>query len=731
MRRLLCMVVFLLPLCCLAQRENTIWYFGNGAGVDFATTPPTPLLGPIITQEGTASVCDASTGAFLFATDGKTIFDRNLSPMPNGTGLEGGWSSTQSALIIPKPRDSGKFYVFTAGDLSNGTLNDPGLHYTIVDMALNGGLGDVSTTKNVELLDSCAEKLHATLHCDGESYWVVAHHAKRPRFYMYLVTPLGVQPPIVCDVGMQYTTPARFEGGNYGLGMLKFSASGTMLAMANPHSKLCEVFNVDLRRGSISNPRLVDTASAFYGLSFSPNERILYVTTWNEVLQYDLSTAPINSSRSVLGTINSFTDSSFCGGIQRGPDGSIYIADSTRLQPIPRPDSFGAACGYLTTTPVVLRSPTSAMIGLPNIIDGQYLPKPIAMCPRADFTCDAVVCSGETMSFINYSSTSSTVWTWHFPTGIPSTYNGRTPPAITFTTPGVTKVMLIASNAIGFDTIEVEIRVAALPTAEAGADVAFCAKDVQRLRASGCVRYAWEPASQVSDAASDNPTITATQTTTYYVTGWNEDGCSDIDTVVAEFLDPAPLIMNNVQCHVSQQAEFVIQHVPNYFDSADVSLRFSGSCMNDVVVRVGEELARGSMPDGRRFLRMRLRKREADNIVAAVSGTALLNPVPYDNLECVVESSYGCREVSGTTVATLEFTGCALILRNILLNANARLRRTIYAVDGRVVQSDDVQYDRWEEQPTMPATIPAGLYIEVLALEGSVIHQRTFARGFE
>ncbi|MDZ4746542.1 MAG: PKD domain-containing protein [bacterium] len=727
MRRLLFAVFLILPLCCLAQRQNDVWYFGGGAGIDFSSGIPTPILGPFFTQEGTASVCDSTTGAFLFTTDGKTIYDRNLAPMPNGNNLIGGWSSTQSALIVPMPRAAGKYYVFTPGDLSNGTLNVYGLHYSVVDISLNGGLGDVET-KNVKLLDTCAEKLHATRHCDGESYWVVAHDKTLPRFYMYKVTSRGVYPPVISNVGRQYVNAQlKNPGGNYGLGMIKFSASGNLLAMANPHSKVVEVFDVDLRRGRIFNPRLVDTARQFYGIAFSPSEELLYVTTWNEVLQYDVTSVPINTSRTVLGPIASASGLEFRGGIQRGPDGVIYVADSTCLRPIPFPDQRGAACMYIGSSPNVLRSPTHTLIGLPNIIDGQYLTTQIEPCllPVADVVCDTIVCEQSCLAFENVSTTNVTRYTWEFQGGTPPTFEGMQPPTICFNTPGKFVVRLVAENKFGEDTIARTIHVVKLPSISAGADFTYCENQRARLNASGGERYSWSPDWAVSDPSSVNPFITDSSATTFIVTGWTWEGCMNVDTVIAEYLSPADLIINNVKNDISQNATFVIRHPANRFDSCDVSVLYNSKCMHDLTVSVGDELARGSVADGRNFIRMRLRKRPADNVIATFTGAAILGPVRNDVLECVVENSYGCRTVLNT-IGTVEFSGCALNLRMIKVSANTMLTRMMYNVDGRVVLADEIQYDRWEAQPSMPSTSPAGLYIEILSIGGEVVHSRTF-----
>lgn len=120
---------------CFAQNEANIWYFGNKAGMDFNNGSPVALTdGQMNTNEGCATISNAA-GQLLFYTDGTTVWDRNHQPMPNGTGLLGDFSSTQSAIIIPKPNSSTIYYVFTCTDYANTN----GIKYSEVDMSLNGG----------------------------------------------------------------------------------------------------------------------------------------------------------------------------------------------------------------------------------------------------------------------------------------------------------------------------------------------------------------------------------------------------------------------------------------------------------------------------------------------------------------------------------------------------------------------------------------------------------------
>jgi len=78
--------------------------------------------------------------------------------MPNGAGLKGNSSSTSSAIIVPLPGSPNLYYVFTVDTDDLVYRNTEGLHYSIVDMSLNGGTGDIDVlNKNTNLLPITSE----------------------------------------------------------------------------------------------------------------------------------------------------------------------------------------------------------------------------------------------------------------------------------------------------------------------------------------------------------------------------------------------------------------------------------------------------------------------------------------------------------------------------------------------------------------------------------------------
>src|ERR1035437_6420066 len=112
---LFCFLWLFLISYCHAQKQNNIWYFGNGEGLDFNSDIPTALTdGQLSTPEGSASIADRY-GKLLFYSDGNIIWDRRHKYMDNGQGLSGSTSATQPAVILPLPGDTNQYYIFTHG----------------------------------------------------------------------------------------------------------------------------------------------------------------------------------------------------------------------------------------------------------------------------------------------------------------------------------------------------------------------------------------------------------------------------------------------------------------------------------------------------------------------------------------------------------------------------------------------------------------------------------------
>src|SRR5205814_544967 len=135
------------------QNQNSIWCFGDSAGIDFTNwNNPTPIATGFDTRGSCVSICDPS-GMLLFYADTRAtighfsclVYDRLDNLMMNGDSLHGeAWYN--ELLIIPVPDSNSIYYLISVGVSAGG--NFLGLYYSTIDMNLNGGLGAV-VQKNI------------------------------------------------------------------------------------------------------------------------------------------------------------------------------------------------------------------------------------------------------------------------------------------------------------------------------------------------------------------------------------------------------------------------------------------------------------------------------------------------------------------------------------------------------------------------------------------------------
>jgi len=377
----------LVSLSSSAQSEAANWYFGFGGGIKFNqgnNTVSSVSDGQLFTNEGCASISDNS-GNLLFYTDGTRVWNKNHVTMMNGNGLFGDSSSTQSAIIVPKPNDPNIYYIFTVDNNLDG--NNFGLNYSEVDITLDDGLGAV-TTKNTNLLQRCSEKITAVLkNCITKSIWVLTFAPQDgstgnyDTFYAFEVDDLGVSNPPVTSPFTLNISDAR--------GYLKLSPDGTKVANANVNDGMY-LYDFDVSTGIVSNQIelfISGSNGSSYGVEFSPNSQLLYVNASNDffdqenpannnnptnhsssLLQYDLLAADIQSSATVIDDRQLYR-----GALQLGPNGKIYRALSAtyniglpNLGVINNPNSLGVSCNYQHNAISV--SPNNSTQGLPPFI---------------------------------------------------------------------------------------------------------------------------------------------------------------------------------------------------------------------------------------------------------------------------------------------------------------------------------------------------------------------------
>ncbi|MFL1013401.1 T9SS type B sorting domain-containing protein [Flavisericum labens] len=426
MKYLIPILMCFTSLSLLGQGEAANWYFGYGAGIKFnlfTGTPNSVDNGLLFTNEGCTSMSDKS-GNLLFYTDGSYVWNKVHKVMKSGSGLLGDRSSTQSAIIVPKPEDDNIYYVFTVGSNRSNT----GLHYSVIDMSKENGLGEV-IERNARLLNLCSEKITAVLKdCITKSMWVVTFASEEGNaatyntFHAFEVSTNGVSSNSVkTSFPINITDPR---------GYLKLSPDGDKMACANlsadddnnTTNHQLFLYDFDTTNGKVSNAvelKIFGNNHNPYGLEFSPNSQFLYVHSYNNyrgddfdddrdnpenhtssLVQFNLNAQNIQSSMITIDERQLYR-----GGLQLAPNGKIYRALSAtydtglpNLGVINEPNKVGLACNYLHDA--VDLSPNQSAQGLPPFIQSIFNVQ-IDIIKNGKSELNLTLCNGDAYELIS------------------------------------------------------------------------------------------------------------------------------------------------------------------------------------------------------------------------------------------------------------------------------------------------------------------------------------------
>ncbi|WP_310560813.1 T9SS type B sorting domain-containing protein [Flavobacterium sp.] len=488
---------FILTNAAFAQKEAAIWYFGNNAGLDFNSGSPVALTnGQLFTKEGCTTISDKD-GNLLFYTDGSVVYNKNHQTMPNGYGLMGNNSSTQSAIIVPKPNNPYIYYIFTVdqplpANADDDPLNDidapnNGLNYSQVDMRLDNGLGDlVIAEKNIPLVTynpndndeikyKCSEKITAVQHDDGVSFWVITHFINN--FYAFKIGIQGVN-----KTPVKTSTNLTIPIGGYlanAIGYIKASPNGKKIAIANNSSRRTNekgpkgnpirdtgnvlLYDFDASTGKTSNEMVLLSNANPYGVEFSAKTKKLYITTnkfsadgetilESLLVQYDLKSSNIVGSKTIVAASPLIS-----GALQLAIDEKIYRAGYVTSDPkrnkisvINNPEADGTGCNYRENA-IDLKTGSTEQ-GLPPFITSLFL-----YAFSYEFNC-----FGQATHFFINSVEKIDAVLWDFGDGTTSTDRK---PYHTYLAPGDYKVTVIKTvNGENREPLEKTITIYETPT---------------------------------------------------------------------------------------------------------------------------------------------------------------------------------------------------------------------------------------------------------------------------
>ena len=318
--------------------------------------------------------------------------------MPNSVGLLGNGptmfgppgSSTQGVAAVRSISNPSQYYLFVLDAAEQQVFFPNGgyLRYSIIDMSLNGGLGDIiPVQKNIVIDSMLSEKM--TITSNGCNYWLLTHRKDLPEYRAFKIDINGVGPnPVVSAVGIPLTTLSLQP---YWCGEMKISPNKRMVALTPYNIPETELAEFDVLTGIVSNPINIDSTpyTGKYGIEFSPDSRRLYTGGSTGIYQFNLSLLPdanaVRNSRTNLGYGQ-------YNGIRTGPDNKLYAAHDISNIPyvacINNPNALGSLCN--------LQPIAYALPYIPGtLIFGEHLGNPIRKL-EVDTNIhshDTVVCS--------------------------------------------------------------------------------------------------------------------------------------------------------------------------------------------------------------------------------------------------------------------------------------------------------------------------------------------------
>ncbi|MFL5730215.1 MAG: PKD domain-containing protein [Cytophagaceae bacterium] len=462
---LLCFL-FLQQLHTSGQGEANVWYFGKGNGLDFNFTPPAQLengntsLEYSATGEGVGAMSDPN-GNLLFYTNGNVIYTKNHTAMPNGTGLNGDDNTVQTGLIVPVQGSTTQYYLITTG--SGGAKP---VKYVIVDMSLNGGLGDVviaskAGTNGTTLTASAGEgSLAIPEYTAGNvptgNYWIILHSSSSADYYVFKATSAGIAAAPTPTQTVGFVVPGQ------GVMMFKTNSCFDKIGVAFYNAARVEVLSFDNKTGIISAPSIVLSGSGgapflnleVYGIEFSPSGQFLYVSeaglnSRKTVYQFDISSGTGTNPAAILASKSYYTGGAEVvrfGALQMGPDGRIYfpgwnssISNPGYINVIPSPDvAWSKPTATLTTN--ILYQQYSYLVNLM----GEGLPPVLKNLTTQVRIYSNNLCEGGTASFSYQFGGKANSQTWDFGDPASGALNTSTglAPTHTYATAGTYTVTL-------------------------------------------------------------------------------------------------------------------------------------------------------------------------------------------------------------------------------------------------------------------------------------------------
>ena len=291
--------------------------------------------------ESTVAVAADKYGAMLFYSNGCEVANRNHVPMPNGQNLSEGdiaelvcpWKGyivPQGAMVLPWPGNSNQFCLLhmDASYEPQRKLKLDQLNYSVINMTLDGGLGDV-IQKRMPLLTGDLGNFTAIRHGNGRDWWILTPEHNYHQWRLYLFTPAGLQEEPSQTLSNILPDCEHF-------GQISVNPDGDRIAVWGD----CKIVIWQFNRcsGTLGPPVEYPTPAHWFnggGVAFSKSGRYLYATDQVSLQRIDLESTQAQLDTMRFSYNSSSTDIRKVPGnsfhhLTLGPDGYIYGTVASR-----------------------------------------------------------------------------------------------------------------------------------------------------------------------------------------------------------------------------------------------------------------------------------------------------------------------------------------------------------------------------------------------------------------
>jgi len=283
MRVLFSFIFLLFPFLVNAQNANPDrkrtrhWVFGEKNWIEWTDTGALQHPGSKAIQTEQMAVFTDTAGNLQLYFDSKNIYDSEHNVIANGAITDGFWSFHRGAIFVPYPKNDSLCYLFYTMYASGRSFG-----YVLINY-----ISKTVLKKQALLSDPVIEGISATLHQNGNYYWVSGALAYSDYLFFFLITDQGILP---CPFLQPNLSSYKSSSGQCGL---SFSLSNKKLVNYDLDINRMQIADFNSFNSKLSDSYLKYTPGGGLqcGAEFSENDSFLYtqIIAYDGFRQYRLS----------------------------------------------------------------------------------------------------------------------------------------------------------------------------------------------------------------------------------------------------------------------------------------------------------------------------------------------------------------------------------------------------------------------------------------------------------